>query len=182
MDHNPYAPPTSNPEVRVERPPPPQEGGPEGLSGWLILVAIGLFITPIRLMMFLNATFPPIFSNGTWEVLTTPGNAPYHPLWGPLLISEMVINFLFIAVCVYLLVLFFYKSSRFPKVYVAFLLANLVFIAADALAVKIVMPEQPLLDGDTAREFGRAVIGAMIWIPYMFSSKRVRNTFVRTSD
>lgn len=179
MDHNPYAPPASNTEVRVEAPPP---DGPVGLSGWLILVCIQLIASPIRLVTYVSQTYPPLFRDGTWEKLTTPGPLPYHPFWGPLLISEVVVNLVFIGVGIVLLVLFFNKSWRFPRVYVTFLVSNLAFITVDALAVKIVVPEIPLLDGDTMREFLRSVVAAMIWIPYVLSSKRVKNTFVRTEE
>jgi hypothetical protein len=91
----------------------------------------------------------------------------------------MVINFIFIVMSIYLLFLFFRKSARFPKLYVMFLLSNLAFLLADAFAVTIVLPSQPIMDPDTAREFGRSVVSASIWVPYLFLSKRVKNTFVR---
>ena len=174
MERNPYAPPSSVTDVAPE-PPPPE--GPAGLSGWLVVVAIGLFITPLRLANYLWQTYPPLFRNGTWGVLTTPGPAPYHPFWGPLLIGEIAVNTLFILAAIYLLFSFFRKSRRFPHLYIVFLISNLAFVLVDALLVKIVLPEQPLLDSDTAREFGRSLVGAIIWIPYMLISRRVKNTF-----
>lgn len=177
MQHNPYAPPSSATEAVPAVPP---SAGPAGLSGWLVLVGLGLFVTPIRLAIFLLQTFPPIFRDGTWGTLTTPGSAPYHPLWAPLLLAEMIINFCFIVMSIYLLFLFFRKSARFPKLYVVFLLSNLAFLLADAFAVTIVLPNQPVMDPNTAREFGRSIVSASIWVPYLFLSKRVKNTFVRT--
>jgi hypothetical protein len=176
MEHNPYAPPSSATEAVPAVSP---GAGPAGLSGWLVLVGIGLFIAPIRLAIFLLQTFPPIFRDGTWGTLTTPASASYHPFWAPLLLAEMVINFIFIVMSIYLLFLFFRKSARFPKLYVMFLLSNLAFLLADAFAVTIVLPSQPIMDPDTAREFGRSVVSASIWVPYLFLSKRVKNTFVR---
>ena len=178
MQHNPYAPPSSATETAPAVLP---SSGPAGLSGWLVLVGFGLCITPIRLAIFLLQTFPPIFRDGTWGTLTTPGSAPYHPLWAPLLLAEMVINFIFIAMSIYLLFLFFRKSARFPNLYIMFLLSNLAFLLADAFAVTIVLPSQPFMDPNTAREFGRSVVSACIWVPYLFLSKRVKNTFVRTN-
>ena len=177
MEHNPYAPPSSATEAAPAVSP---GSGPAGLSGWLVLVGLGLCITPIRLAIFLLQTFPPIFRDGTWGTLTTPGPAPYHPFWGPLLIAEMAINLVFIAMSIYLLFLFFRKSSRFPKLYIIFLCSNLAFLLADAFAARIVLPDQPIMDPETAREFGRSIVSASIWVPYLFLSKRVKNTFVRT--
>lgn len=178
MERNPYAPPSS---VIEETPQVSPEDGPSGLSGWLILVAIGLIGTPIRLAFFTLKTYPPIFRDGTWATLTTPGPAPYHPMWGPLLIVEIVINLTFIIMSLYLLYLFFRKSWRFPRLYITFLVANLCFLLADALAIKLVLPEQPIMDPDTAREFFRSVVAVSIWVPYLLVSKRVKNTFVSTA-
>src|SRR5689334_6367009 len=135
MDHNPYAAPTS----AIEAAPVvlPREG-PEGLGGWLVLVALGLFVTPVRLAIFLLQTFPPIFRDGMWEKLTTPGPAPYHPLWAPLLIGEIAINSVFILLAIYLLFLYFRRSWRFPRLYMTLLISSLVFIVADSFAVGIV--------------------------------------------
>jgi hypothetical protein len=179
MQPNPYAPPSSS---VVAEPPPivPPTDGPVGLSGWLVLVGIGVVVSPLRLAYFLLQTYLPMFRDGTWETVTTPGSASYHPFWGPLLLGEIIVNSAFILMSIYLLYLFFRKSSRFPKTYVVFLIANFSFILADAFAAQVVLPDQPVLDPQTGREFGRAVFAAVVWIPYMLVSKRVKNTFVRT--
>jgi hypothetical protein len=176
MERNPYAPPSSVTEVTPQIAP---GEGPAGLSGWLVLVGLGLVVTPFRLAIFLGTTFPPMFKDGTWETLTTPGPAPYHPLWGPLLIGEIVVNLIFVLTSIYLVYLFFRKSWRFPRLYIAFLAANLVFLLADALAVKVVLPGQPFMDPDTAREFFRSIFAMAVWVPYLIVSKRVKNTFIR---
>jgi hypothetical protein len=176
MDPNPYAAPTS----AIEAAPAVQPvDGPVGLGGWLVLVAIGLFVTPVRLALFLSQTFLPIFRDGMWERLTTPGPAPYHPLWGPLLIGEIAINSVFILLAIYLLFLYFRRSWRFPRLYMTLLISSLVFIVADSFAVGIVAPSQGVMDPATIAEIGKSLIVAAIWVPYMIFSKRVRNTFVR---
>jgi len=176
VEHNPYAAPKS----AIEAAPVvlPQDG-PAGLGGWLVVVAIGLFATPIRLATFMLQTYPPIFRNGTWERLTTPGPAPYHPLWGTVLLGEIVINSVFIVIALYLLFLFFRKSRRFPKIYIGLLISSVLFILVDAIAVGVVVPGQGILDPGTLGEFARSLIAASIWIPYLIVSKRVKNTFVR---
>jgi hypothetical protein len=179
MQTNPYAPPSSS-VVAQPAPVAPPTDGPVGLSGWLVLVGIGLVTAPFRLAYFLMQTYPPIFRDGTWETVTTPGPAPYHPFWGTLLVGEIIMNVVFILMSIYLLYLFFRKSSRFPKTYVVFLIANFSFILADAFAAQVVLPDRPVMDPETGREFGRAVFAAVVWVPYMFVSKRVKNTFVRT--
>ena len=178
MAHNPYSPPAS---VTEAAPAVETASGPVGLAGWLVLVCLGLIVTPIRIAVFLLQTFPPIFRDGAWQKITTPGAGAYHPLWGPLIVFEIMVNVAFIATAIYLLFLFFQKSWRFPRIYVAFLLVNLAFIFADALAIRLIVPGRPIFDGQSAAELGRSMVSVLIWVPYMFLSMRVKNTFVRTS-
>lgn len=152
--------------------------GPSGLSGWLVLVGLGLIFMPIRIALLLLQTYPPIFQTGAWEALTTPGSESYHPLWGPLLTFEMVGNSLFIVAGLVMLWLFFQRSSRFPKLFIAVMVVNLLFILVDAWLGSIVLTDEPMFDSATAREFSRSLIVAAIWVPYMSVSKRVQNTFV----
>jgi len=158
----------------------PQEG-PRGLGGWLIFVAIGLLVNPIRLLVYLLSTYPPLFQTGTWQELTTPGTPSYHALWAPLLIFELLGNSLLILGCWGLLVFLFRRSPRFPGLFVIFAVSNLVFIVLDAWLGSFVITDEPMFDSTTARELGRSLFTVCVWVPYMYRSKRVRNTFVESS-
>lgn len=180
MTHNPYAPPTAP----VNRPDPsPDPGatpasGPVGLGGWLVLVCIGLFFTIGQNLLLILQTFVPIFRDGTWQALTTPGSEVYHPLWMPLIGLEIIWNCTIIAWSIHLLVLFFRKSRRFPLRFIVFPVASAGFIVLDAALFRLVDPETPMFDSETLRELSRSVIYGLIWIPYMLRSVRVKNTFV----
>lgn len=150
----------------------------KGLGGWLILVGIGVVLTPIRLLLSTFTLYKPILEDGTWEALTTAGADAYHPLWAPLLIGEMTYNVLMIAASIYLIYLFFSKHYLFPKVYIALVLISLFFIPLDAWLVAMIFPDEPIFDPHTTKEFLRTLIVGVIWIPYMLISKRVKATFV----
>jgi hypothetical protein len=152
---------------------------PAGLGGWLALLGVGLFFTPLKLAAFLLTTFIPIFRNGTWDALTTPGNPLYRAGWAPLLMGEIVVNVFFIVAAIALLVLYFRKSRRFPKLCIGYLAANVIFVIGDAFGTGFVVPSDRVLDPETLRQVGTTLIGALIWIPYLLISKRVKNTFVR---
>jgi hypothetical protein len=151
----------------------------EGLGGWLILVALGIVISPVRIILLLAPTYLEIFSNGSWEALTTPGSAQYSPYWAPLLIAEIAINGALVFAWVYIAFLFFAKKARFPKWFIGIMVFTVAFVFADAAASKAALPNEPIFDLGTAQELGRALIATLIWVPYMLKSKRVKATFVK---
>ena len=110
----------------------------KGIGGWLILPAIGICLNPLILTVFLYTNFVPIFSEGYWPILTTPGSAAYHPLWGPMIMFEIAGNVIFIIFSVVLLVLFFKKHYRVPLLFIVFLSANLLFVAIDFFAADLI--------------------------------------------
>lgn len=151
----------------------------EGIRGWLILPLIGLFISPIRISISVFRDLVPIFTEGHWNVLTTPGSGVYHPLWAPLIITECVGNAVFVIFSVVLLVFFLRKSRFLPNLIISYLILNLLFLAGDFFIADMVPAVAEQSDPQAAKELGRSIIGAVIWVPYFFVSKRVKQTFVR---
>ena len=148
-----------------------------GISGWLILVAIGIVLSPIRIAALLLPLYLDMLNNGSWETLTTPGTEAYSPFWAPILITEIALNIGLILLWVYIAIIFFSKKSTFPNIYIGALLFSFAFIVIDAFAIQLVLPNEPVFDPDTTKELTRTVIVAAIWIPYMLRSKRVKATF-----
>lgn len=153
--------------------------GPKGIGGWLIIPLIGLLLMPLKLLFSLHNDFLPIFQEGYWEVLTTPGAEAYHHLWAPLLIFEIVGNVFFVLFDLVLLYLLFTKHHLFPKLFIAFLASNVVFVTADYFAADLIPAIAAQSDPEALRELRRTIVGALIWIPYMLRSERVRNTFLK---
>ena len=156
-----------------------EEKNLEGLGGWLALVGLGIIISPLRIIGQLFPTYSEMFSNGSWAALTTPGTEAYNPLWTPILLGEMAINGGLVLVWGFIAFLFFSKKRVFPKWYIGILLFTLAFILVDALAIKAVLPNEPVFDAETAKELGRSLFVTLIWVPYMLVSKRVKATFVK---
>lgn len=185
MSENPYRPPQARDEIRLPSEPlvfngtpASRNAGPKGLRGWLILVAIGLIATPIKLTLLLLNTFLPLFTDGTVQALTTSGSEHYHPLWIVIVGYEAVGNSVFILVFIGLAVLFFSRSRRFPRLYIVALLANLAFLLGDEL----IGSQIPVLvssdNTESIREIAKSLVACCVWVPYMLVSKRVKNTFV----
>lgn len=177
MEDRVYAPPKAPPTIG----PAPQiaMSGPVGLGGWLILVIIGLVISPFRIGRFLITEHLPLFTDGTWEIITSADSPYYHVLWGPLLVFEVAGNLIMIVLSLTTLALILRKSRRVPKLIIGMYAFNIAFIVGDYILVNLIpaIAEQP--DTETMTELIRALVGAAIWIPYFLVSKRVRNTFVR---
>lgn len=156
-----------------------EEKSLEGLGGWLVLVGLGIIISPLRIIGKIFPVYSEMFSNGSWAALTTPGTEAYNPLWTPILSGEMVINGGLVLAWIFIAFLFFSKKSVFPKWYIGILLFTLVFILIDALVIKTLLPNEPVFDPETIKEVGRSLVVTLIWVPYILVSKRVKATFVK---
>jgi len=179
-DENPYAPPAA----RVGDPVPnvPEKiprKNLEGLGGWLILVGLGIVISPLRMISVLVPLYHEMFSTGSFETLTTPGTEAYHPLWAPVVYGEITLNVAIGLAWVFIAILFFSRKKAFPKWYIGTVIFSLVFVISDVLVVKYLLPNESVLDPDTIKEFTRSLATCLIWVPYMLVSKRVKATFIR---
>ncbi|EAR08309.1 DUF2569 domain-containing protein [Reinekea blandensis] len=150
----------------------------QGLGGWLILIGIGVVIGPFRTLFTFGPIYYGIFTDGTFGLLTSQWSEFYHPLWAPVLIGETLYNSLMLIVSVVMIYLFFTKHYLFPKVYIAVVVVSLVFIPLDSWLLSFILPGEPMFGPEALGEFARTLVVALIWIPYMLISKRVKATFV----
>lgn len=150
----------------------------KGLGGWLIIIGIGLFMSPISIVVELGPMYYSILADGVIPAITNPLSEFYNPLLMLLIFGELVINSLMAVVSVYLIYLFFSKHYQFPKVYIAVTIISVIIFPLDAWLGSLVFPNQPLFDDETLKYFFRSLVAAMIWIPYMLVSERVKATFV----
>ena len=151
----------------------------EKIGGWLILFGIGIVLSPIQLLITSVISFFPLFTDGSWAALTTITSEFYHPLWGPLLLGELIFNFGKTLVLIYMVYLFFSRDYLFPIFYIGVIVATLIFIPLDAWLVKIILPNEPMFDPETFQNFLTTLIGGMIWISYLLFSQRAKATFIR---
>ena len=151
----------------------------EGIGGWLILVAFILIRAPIAVIVTLVRSVLPLLRHDTWIALTSQDSESYHPLWAPLIVSELVVNLVFLALSLIVLILFFRHKRSFPKFVIVLYLANLIW----EICLTLVMRHIPATSGEPATSSLVGAIGlalaCAIWIPYFCVSKRVRATFTR---
>jgi hypothetical protein len=151
---------------------------PKGIGGWLILVVIGLVISPIRISYFMLTNHWPIFRDGMWPVLTTPGTEAYHALWAPLIAFEIVGNLVSIALPLVTLWFFVRKSRRTPVLAICWYIWAAAFVVVDFFVAGLIPAVAAQSDSDGVKELVRSIVGAAIWVPYFLVSKRVKATFI----
>lgn len=156
----------------------------ESLDGWLILVIIGLFLTIFWQLSGIYDSIV-IFNNGAVELLSNPMSDFYIPGYADLLKFEFIATILFLVLATYLIFLFFKKNTKFPKYYILFWIASIIFVVIDyiilsSLIVPIEMKQiinESLAEAET--EMGRTIITSIIWSLYIIKSKKVKAMFVK---
>jgi len=154
------------------------QSAPSGIGGWLILIAIGLCLTPIRIGAEIVQgvrSLQPL----AWRAVTTPGSPAYHPLFGPLISGEMVANVVLLVWALVLLYLFFTKRRAFPRAMIAFLIVRVAIQMADIFVASSI----PVAAGSIGPRVYGSLAGnllvVLVWVPYFLKSRRVAATFVR---
>jgi hypothetical protein len=150
-----------------------------GIRGWLVLILIGLVITPIRICLFLFQEYVALFEHGNWNMLTSSSSEFYHHLWAPLLVFESVGNLLLLILSLTVLYFFLCKSKHVPRLVIFWLMYSLIFVIIDFFfAEQIPLIADLPQDAQSTKEVVRSIIAALIWIPYFLISKRVKATFI----
>lgn len=157
------------------RAPQPDDSRYQGLGGWLVLVGIGLLISPIRLLFN---------SREQWYVLSERKWAYVSQTFGPgatyIELSALIATLGLILLCILATVLFFKQRRSFRP---AFIILSVLGVVTPAIFLllwhRTGAPELAATNKDIALLIGE-VIRVSIWTAYMLRSKRVRATFVNT--
>jgi hypothetical protein len=143
----------------------------EGIAGWLILFGCGLVLSPLLIMRTIyTVNLPFLYDNKHWTLLSS------HPAIAVLIVSEVTMNVLFIICLLYLNYLFFMKKREFPRWMILYRVLHLFLLFITHMAFWALDPSADLARGSAA--IARSLLGALIWIPYLLLSRRVKATFV----
>lgn len=133
----------------------------KAIGGWLILPAIGLSISPFRILFeFFEVGF---LNKSLWANASTLGLTE-------LVAMELVFNVLFFSYIILLIILFYSRRTSIPRLMTVFYVINVLLSLIDT--------EQII--NFSNQEFFRAAVGAAIWIPYFNFSETVKSTFCKT--
>ncbi|MEQ8242621.1 DUF3857 domain-containing protein [Fulvivirga sp.] len=143
------------------------------IGGWLILPAIGLCFTPVRMAFelvnsdnFYDANFwYSHFLNKDFKLLA-------------LITFEFLYNFLFTAFSLLVVVLFFQKRTSAPlMIKILYAISLVITLVDNFFANQLVAGVQ--ID---FKSIFQSAVAAAIWIPYFSNSNRVKNTFTVRLD
>lgn len=160
-------------------PASPDEARLQGLGGWLIVVGFGLCSSLVWRPVALLKNWEGFFGVAAWQAVAVPGGEHYHPLYGPLLIFEVLGNILLFGLTLLAAWLFFSKRRWFPRVYIALLLGNALILVIDEIVGGRIGYLAASPDPASTKELVRGILHALIWCPYVLKSRRVKATFVR---
>lgn len=154
-----------------------------GIGGWLVLVAIGVTLRPLVLLGQLVMGSHDSFNQNVWEAMTIPGNESYQAALAPLIITETAGNLLLLIGSILVLVLFYRRRRTFPPTFIVLLAFSATFLVFDAWAGTSLLKNEettkPGALGEGTTSAIQAVMQAVIWIPYLLVSRRVKATFTR---
>lgn len=157
----------------------------KGLKGWLIFVGFGLIAGALYWSYAVYGDVK-LFNDGTVQFLSDPSSSIHMSGYSGVLRFEAIGQLMIVGISVCLISLFFGKSRRFPRYYIVFLLATVIFTALDyslAASVFSTAPEavrktlDETMSGQSAK-IGQSLMAAIVWSLYMEKSKRVKATFV----
>jgi hypothetical protein len=150
--------PVSNiPERRTLYQPEDYDPTLNGIGGWLIVVIIGRILSIIV----------GIKDIGDVGAITVP--SAYQWLMDSCVAFDLIVN---IAMSIVILVLMFTKKKSFRIIFVVQAVTSFLFL----LFADIYLINQGI---DTqVTNLANPIVGGLIWITYLYKSKRVRNTFI----
>lgn len=147
------------------------------IGGWLLLPIFGLIISPFKLVISIFKDLLPALKDENMQLFEDPSSEMYSPALRYILYGEIVGNAFFAVFAIVILTYVFRYKVETPRLVIAFLASNLLFILCDYIIIYL------LGFGTTevfmGAEIIRIVISCGIWIPYFLTSERVKGTFVK---
>lgn len=147
-----------------------ETGAPAGLTGWMMLPVFGVLITPVYMLY------------NVWTWFSYLGDAAVFQRLDQAVQIVLLLEFLVIGAvlvfCVHTALLMFRRERRFPIAFVVLQSLGIVLVALDLAAIWIQGAAAASERDGAVKTLVTRTIVAAIWITYMFSSERVRATFV----
>ncbi|MGJ8638826.1 MAG: DUF2569 family protein [Opitutaceae bacterium] len=164
--------------TRKRTPPkPPVDRDLDGISGWLILPAFGVIMSPITLLVtiFSDTT---VYFDGDWmNDFNLPSGNAYIPNFDLVVYSEITTNVFFTVISFALIYTFFKKRAITRPLYIAMSIGMTTFLILDHVAINYLYEKNGYDPLEFDSELVVSSIRTLIWCLYFGISERVRSTF-----
>lgn len=157
-------------------PLPPTNPELDGLSGWLILPALGIIATPFIYIAGL-AEQADAFDSAWITSFTSQTSDSYIPGFEPLILAEVAVNVFCLIISVAMIYLFFKKRAIMKPTFIVFAIVSVLIIVVDASITDHLLVKAGY---DAVGEYADVIPGifkVVIWGLYFAVSERVRATF-----
>ncbi|MNI47177.1 hypothetical protein D3C73_1016770 [compost metagenome] len=156
------------------------ESEPSGTGGWLGLFALGIVFSLFVGVRIIYGNIS-LFGTEDYKLLTDPNSSYYIASILPSLVIETTLVAIQILMILYILYLGLKHKKSFKYICISFIVYNIFLNIVDILMFSQMQSNlsSPLPVDNTYTDLIRSVIYALIWIPYLLRSKRVKNTFVK---
>ncbi len=146
-------------------------------GGWLVLVGVNLMVRPCFLIYALQQGTSGYFNRATWDILTSPASDAYQPHYAMVASVELVLNLSLLLWNLILLLLFFRRSYVFPRGMQSLLGFHVLAAIFFAWSHTLITTSGVEAQTEAYRGVFQTIIAALIWIPYLQVSRRVKRTF-----
>lgn len=153
----------------------PGPAKPRGIGGWLILPVLGTILTPLYMAYGALRLAADLSRTGGGSLMRAVDSL--NPALKPFVLAELGYNIAILAGWVIAIVCAFRHKRWYPGLFVI-LTALTLFAALAEAYVGTEIFKEPFSDDD-AKAIARPLLTLIVWGPYMFLSKRVRNTFIK---
>ncbi|MBA2612731.1 MAG: DUF3857 domain-containing protein [Bacteroidetes bacterium] len=154
------------------------------IGGWLILVGIGVTITPFTLLFSLYKECEGDIAVNYAIYYFDERSVYFSPLRGYFSLFVTFFNSLLFVTSILILILFYQKKASFRLYYSLFRISNVVILIIDVIILHSLysdsneLDERQLLSTETTGMI-RVFIQTCIWVPYIWYSERSRYTFTK---
>lgn len=165
------------PAAAPAEPPSLADDSLTGLGGWLILVAIGVTLRPLAIARVTWPAFQLMCNWPGWVTRTDPESFSYVPGFAWVVLAETFLHGLFLAWSVVLVPQFYRRKASFPVAFAASLVGLVTWDVVDVCLMQTLKLHN---SAEAAKAFGAllpVILSALIWVPYLFRSRRVKLTF-----
>ena len=162
-------------------PPPVPDPNLTGLQGWLILVGFGIISRCIALILgIFHSTSN--FNSIVWQQISNPDSSAYNPHWGYFVYAATTLDIFNLVLSFTLLVTFFRRSPRFPRIIIGFFLFQIIIACFTFTTSSITQQPTQQFQQKHFTNLFQVIVQCCVWIPYFLVSQRVKLTFRNNSS